>query len=141
VPSSSVTSLQTGASRCFHPAKNVNSMIKAYSNIVAPSCLTRSPVAFADPPTRQSYPSRGLPVAIKSSTTTTRSEEVRTCVCISKISAPYSLTYSACTVGPGSFPRFRTGTKRMFNRNARAGAKMKPRASRPMMTVGFSGRR
>ena len=26
-------------------------MIKAYSNIVAPSCLTKSPVAFADPPT------------------------------------------------------------------------------------------
>lgn len=51
MPSSSVTSLQTGASRCFHPAKNANSMIKAYSNIVAPICLTRSPVAFADPPT------------------------------------------------------------------------------------------
>ena len=80
-----------------------------------------------------------IPVAIKSSTTTTLSSLVNLPFCISKTSSPYSLTYFACTHSPGNFPRFRIGTKRTFKRRAKAGAKMKPLASSPTMTVGFRG--
>ena len=139
--SSSVTSLHTGASSFFHPDRNVNSMMNTYSNSCAPSCLTISPVAFADPPSVNDCQEQKLPVAIKSSTTTTLSEEFNRFFCNSKMSSPYSLTYLAWTHSPGSLPCFRTGTKRIFNRNARAGAKMNPLASKPMMTVGLTGRR
>ena len=47
----SVTSLHAGASRFFAPDKNVNSMINAYSNNLAPNFLTISPTALAEPPT------------------------------------------------------------------------------------------
>jgi len=80
-----------------------------------------------------------IPVAIKSSTTTTLSSLFNFPFCISKTSSPYSLTYFACTHSPGNFPRFRMGMKRTFKRRAKAGAKMKPLASSPTMTVGFRG--
>src|ERR1700676_5299019 len=48
--SSSVTSLRTGASKFFHPARNPSSIRKTYSTSFAPIVLTNSPVAFAEPP-------------------------------------------------------------------------------------------
>jgi hypothetical protein len=81
-----------------------------------------------------------IPVAIRSSTTTTRSASVSLPFCISKTSLPYSLMYSAWTTSPGSFPLLRMGTKRTLRRRARTGAKINPRASRPTITVGSRGR-
>lgn len=50
----------------------------------------------------------------------------------SPFTLPYSRVYEADTVGPGSFPRFRTSTQPKPSSWARDGPNRKPRESRPV---------
>ena len=55
------------------------------------------------------------PVAIRSSTSSTRWPVRTASVCISTAALPYSSEYSSATVRYGSLPFLRTGTKPRFS--------------------------
>jgi hypothetical protein len=78
-----------------------------------------------------------LPVAMMSSTISTFCPGLIASACIWKKSLPYSFWYSAVSQGPGSLPRFLTGTNAAPSLNASEGPNRKPRASRPTTTSGL----
>lgn len=98
----------------------VSSMTMRHPSTIPPDFCTNSQAAFNEPP-----------VAIKSSTSSTRWPSLIASCCISNTSLPYSSLYSTEIVSPGNLPRFRTGTQPIDNSDAIMKLKRKPRASRP----------
>lgn len=78
-----------------------------------------------------------IPVAMMSSTTRTCCPSLIASFWIWKKSSPYSFLKPAVSVGPGSFPSFRTGTKAAPSRRAKVGPNRRPLASNPTITSGL----
>ena len=83
------------SSRFFLPPTSGRSTIKAISTTTPPSCSTSFAAAIAVPP-----------VARRSSITRTLSPFFIASVCISRVFAPYSSSYSYERDSDGSFPGF-----------------------------------
>lgn len=71
------------------------------------------------------------PVAIKSSSSSTRWPSLMWPTCISIVSLPYSRLYDSEIVSPGSFPGLRKGTNAQLSARAKGAPKIRPRASKP----------
>src|SRR5262249_18292503 len=100
------------------PLRRPSASRKSEADTYAPSYSVSSATALAVPP-----------VAITSSTISTRSPGCSASLCISRWSSPYSSAYETLTVGAGSLPSLRTGTKPAPRRSARRLPRMKPRLS------------
>ena len=100
--------------------------------------MTTTPTTTLAPILRSSVSAARIvpPVAIRSSTMIASRPEAGLSDRISKMSDPYSKSYSTEVVGGASLPFFLIGTKGAWSCCARSGPIRNPRESRPAITGG-----